>query len=172
MTAGDEVRGRILAPGLVLAPLERRHIEQVRLIRNDDRIRPWFRYSGIVEPEDQERWYDDYSAADDDRMWVLVDDEDRVLGAAALYSIDREVGDAEFGRLMAHPDLGRGRGLGRLLTAALLDEAAALGLRHVRLVVKKDNAAARSIYESVGYVVAQASCEPDEIAMIATVTRP
>lgn len=158
-------QARELRDGLRLEPLGPQHIEAVRLIRNDDRVRVGFRNSGVVAPEDQAAWFARYDADDSDRMWVVVDADGTVLGAAALYGIGG--GEAEFGRLMVHPDLGRGRGLGLLLTSALLDEAQVLGLTRVRLVVKSDNMPARTVYERAGYVVADIDREPDELGMVA-----
>lgn len=162
--------GRDVGSGLRLEPLQHQHIEQVRLLRNDDRVRGGFRFSGVIDPEQQEGWFARYVQADDDRMWVLVDGEGTVLGAAALYDMDDL--EAEFGRLMVHPDLGRGRGLGLLLTRALLDEARDLGLSRVRLVVKADNLPARTVYERAGYVEADVAHEPDEIGMVVGLRGP
>ena len=46
----------------------------------------------------------------------------------------------------------RGRGLGRAVTRALIAEAVRLGARHVALQVEEDNAVARSLYASEGFV--------------------
>ncbi len=47
----------------------------------------------------------------------------------------------------------RGRGLGRALMEAAIDEAAARGARRLRLRVLGPNAAARALYESCGFEV-------------------
>ena len=48
----------------------------------------------------------------------------------------------------------RGRGVGRSLTRAVLDEADATALRELRLTVLPDNTGAIRLYESLGFVSA------------------
>ncbi|KUI11902.1 GCN5 family acetyltransferase [Mycobacterium sp. GA-1285] len=66
----------------------------------------------------------------------------------------------------------RGRGLARRLVAAALDWARTSNVHTVRLRVATDNAAARQVYESVGFSVAddQTTSAPTELAMSLSVS--
>jgi RimJ/RimL family protein N-acetyltransferase len=61
----------------------------------------------------------------------------------------------------------RGRGLAKQLVAAALDWARSSNVHTVRLRVATDNAAARQVYESIGFTVAedQTTSIADELAM-------
>lgn len=61
----------------------------------------------------------------------------------------------------------RGRGWARRLVAAAIDWARTSHVQTVKLRVALDNAAARGIYESLGFVVAddQSACKREELAM-------
>ncbi len=66
----------------------------------------------------------------------------------------------------------RGRGLAKQLVAAALDWARHSNVHTVRLRVATDNAAARQVYESVGFTVAHDQTTPvaDELAMSLSVS--
>ncbi|WP_326546883.1 GNAT family N-acetyltransferase [Mycolicibacterium sp. ND9-15] len=66
----------------------------------------------------------------------------------------------------------RGRGLARLLVAAALEWARTSQVRTVRLRVATDNAAARGVYESLGFAVAddQTASMHAELAMSLSVS--
>lgn len=95
--------------------------------------------------------------------WVLVDRLDRVVAFGVLAGLDRP--DAvEIRRMVVAPE-GRGQGLGRLLVQGLLEHALAdPGVRRVWLDVSADNARARSLYRSMGFVEKQA---PDGASLLA-----
>jgi putative acetyltransferase len=82
-----------------------------------------------------------------DAVWV-VEDGDRVVGSVAM----RAVGDgaAELKRMYLGRDR-RGRGLGRRLLDHALGWAREGGLAAVTLDTTAEMAAARSLYESVGF---------------------
>jgi ribosomal protein S18 acetylase RimI-like enzyme len=67
-------------------------------------------------------------------------------GEPSLFVLDVEV-DAEL----------RGRGLGRAIMAAVVDEAVTLGVDRVGLTVWAGNDVARSLYESLGFRAASTS---------------
>jgi ribosomal protein S18 acetylase RimI-like enzyme len=58
---------------------------------------------------------------------------------------------AEVTKVMAHPDA-RGLGLGRLVTAAVIDHAADAGIETLHLGVRGNNHLAVAIYEDLGFV--------------------
>lgn len=82
-------------------------------------------------------------------LGVLEDDAGRVLGYALLLVHARRR-DARLYSIAVVPSL-RGRGAGRALVNWALDRAAWRGAEGLRLEVRADNAAARSMYESMGF---------------------
>ena len=91
------------------------------------------------------------------RLFLAIDDEDRVAGCIALRSIGPGV--CEMKRLFVRPAY-RGQRLGRLLIDKLIDEARAIGYTHMRLDTLPglmDNAIA--LYRSIGFVEIGPYCE-------------
>jgi GNAT superfamily N-acetyltransferase len=82
-----------------------------------------------------------------DAVWV-VEDGDRVVGSVAIRAACD--GEAELKRMYLVPDR-RGRGLGRRLLERALEWARDGGLATVTLDTTEEMAAARSLYESVGF---------------------
>ena len=75
--------------------------------------------------------------------------EERELAAAAgTHLVSRDEGAAAIGNIYTRRDR-RGRGLGRLVTTAVMREL--VGIETVGLNVRADNGAALSLYESLGF---------------------
>jgi ribosomal protein S18 acetylase RimI-like enzyme len=72
-----------------------------------------------------------------------------LVAAAGTHLLAREEGAATIGNVYTRHDR-RGRGLGRLVTSAVLGEIA--GVETIGLNVRADNAAALHLYESLGFV--------------------
>ena len=82
--------------------------------------------------------------------WYVVDDEaGRLVGYAGLRAV-AGAKDADI-QTIAIADVSRGRGRGRSLLRALLEEAARRGVGHVFLEVRADNPVAQSLYTSEGF---------------------
>lgn len=86
------------------------------------------------------------------RVWLMLDG-DEAIGYVALclgYSLEfygREAIVDELYVVASH----RGRGVGRRALALVEDEARALGVRALHLVVERGNAPAQALYRRVGY---------------------
>ena len=72
-----------------------------------------------------------------------------LVAAAGTHVLAREEGAAAIGNIYTRRDR-RGRGLGRLVTSAVLADLA--GVQTIGLNVRSDNDAARHLYESLGFV--------------------
>lgn len=72
-----------------------------------------------------------------------------LVAAAGTHLVAREEGAAAIGNVYTRRDR-RGRGLGRLVTSAVLSELA--GIETIGLNVRASNEAARRLYESLGFV--------------------
>lgn len=82
--------------------------------------------------------------------WYIVDDEaGRIVGYAGLRAV-KNATHADV-QTIALAEAARGRGRGRALLRALLDEASRRGVTQVFLEVRADNPVAQSLYVSEGF---------------------
>lgn len=101
--------------------------------------------------EGGQAWHEKALTDPDMEHWVLVDRLDRVLAFGILAGLSRP-DTVEIRRMVVAPE-GRGQGLGRLLLRQLLEHAlGAPEVRRVWLDVSADNAGARKLYRSMGFV--------------------
>ena len=78
---------------------------------------------------------------------------EQFIGAVALYDIDGETRQAEFGRLMIDREAAGRRGLGYDATVCACEFGfARLGLQRIYLDVYADNIAAVKTYEKAGFI--------------------
>lgn len=82
--------------------------------------------------------------------FLLLIDQENVIGAIGLTMIDKENGIGEIKRFNVL-SLFQGKGYGRLLMAHLLREAAAKGLQKLRLDTTKKSTKAISLYHKFGF---------------------
>ncbi|HEX5012680.1 MAG TPA: GNAT family N-acetyltransferase [Candidatus Limnocylindrales bacterium] len=126
----------------------------LRWVTSDDEAADWASLPARPASSDIfRRWH----AEDGVRPFILEAD-----GRAAAYGEiweDPDEDEAELARLIVDPAL-RGRGVGRRLAQALLDEARRLGWVNVWLRVVPDNAPALRTYAAAGF----ARATPDEEA--------
>ncbi|NYF15591.1 ribosomal-protein-alanine acetyltransferase [Microbacterium sp. AK009] len=97
-------------------------------------------------------WSDDVMRAElaSPHTWYVVAEEDeRLVGYAGLRAPEGSR-DADV-QTIALDETVRGRGLGREIFRALLDEAGRRGVSEVFLDVRDDNAPAQSLYTSEGF---------------------
>ena len=91
------------------------------------------------------------------------------LVAYAAVSVNRAAGELEIYNIAVHPDERR-QGLAKRLTGLVLETARALGLERALLEVREGNAAARALYEGLGFKECGRRrayySEPDEDAVL------
>lgn len=86
-------------------------------------------------------------AQGDSRTYVVLTEDDDVVGYAGLAAMPDEAYVQTIGVAPAH----QRKGLGATLLQALLDDAGTRGLHRVGLEVRVDNAAAIALYERFGF---------------------
>jgi ribosomal protein S18 acetylase RimI-like enzyme len=111
---------------------------------------------GVPSLAETTAWLDDILAAvaaGQARLAVvLLDGRIEALGRWVRYEKPTVAINADVQQVMVHP-AGRGRGLARLVVAALVADARSAGIETLTLDVRGNNHAAMALYESVGFVV-------------------
>lgn len=99
---------------VIMKPLTREYIEELRLLRNRDDIRQWFINSNVVTKEEQEEWFEKYLIKPNDYMFVVFEKKNPnvFIGSWAAYNFSDDGKCFEVGRRMIHYDKVSERGLG------------------------------------------------------------
>jgi ribosomal-protein-alanine N-acetyltransferase len=82
------------------------------------------------------------------RYLVAVDDDGTVVGYAGAWMIFEEAHITNIAIAQAH----RGKGIGLILTKALLQYAANLGVQYMTLEVRRSNLIAQGMYRQLGFI--------------------
>lgn len=94
------------------------------------------------------QFWSELARVPESRWYVLAREEGRVVGYAGLFQAGPEA-DVQ---TVAVAGAAQGRGLGRLLVTALVEAAEARGAQVLHLEVRADNAAARRLYDGLGFL--------------------
>lgn len=107
---------------VILKPIKRGDIEQVRVLRNNPQIRRWFNYSEEISKENQLKWYEKYLSDPTDYMYAvfLRNDPSKLIGTYASYNLDLAKRTIEVGRLMVDSQNISERGLGYDIVGAAI----------------------------------------------------
>lgn len=138
-----------------LRAVEPGDLEFTRLTRSDPEV-----FLGTLgrrfptTPDGEERWYESLGNGrfPTSAVWCIVDGSGDKVGLVQLDEIDWIHRTTWFGIWVAPTAAGRGHGR-RATESALTRAYEMFELRQVRLQVLADNHAARSIYDSLGFVV-------------------
>lgn len=79
-----------------LDTIDRDDIEMLRMYRNEYSIWKWCRQNNLISIKDQNEWYDEIAHDKTIRMYSIVNQENQVVGACGLTSIDLLNRHAEF----------------------------------------------------------------------------
>ena len=134
-----------------LRPIERADIDMLRLWRNRDDARKWFKDTQRVEAAQQLRWYDRYLSRSDDIMFAVTSNSVSV-GFVAIYDADEATQSAEIGRFLVCPDH---QGQGHMFHACRLVIQTCrevLALSYLRLSVHNENIRAIALYRRHGFI--------------------
>ena len=123
----------------------------------------------IMTPADADRlaaFYDRHNPRHVFSPWMLehpfiaVVEQGEILAGAGVLALSKRLGWALIGNFLTRPDW-RGRGLARRVGETLLAALKRNGIDHAALVTTDDNAAARSVYRDLGFILAEARVELD-----------
>lgn len=139
--------GRIL-----LRPLEKRDIEELRILRNQNRY--FFHKTNYITPEQQEEWFAQYLTKENDIMFVIeyLCNPGKFMGAIALYNIDKKLKIAEFGRVVVNKNLKKGIGTEAVIAVCSI-AFEFLELKRVTAEVLKTNYQASRAYAHAGCII-------------------
>jgi RimJ/RimL family protein N-acetyltransferase len=136
-----------------LEPLGAAHLGAVAAMLSDPDV---LRFTRVPEPtpaDFPQQWLAIYEQGRRDgtrEAFAVLDGDDRFVGVALAFGIDRAEAEAELGYIVA-PEA-RGRGIGAALLRALTDWAfRATNVERIRLVVDVENPASLRIAERAGY---------------------
>jgi diamine N-acetyltransferase len=149
--------------GVRLRLLEKTDLEKTLSLRNASRR--WFLNSNSLSMATHRSWFEQYIDRDDDFLFIveLLSEEIEPVGQIALYRINWEKQEAEFGRLVIDEHF-RQKGIAQKATGLLLEYARSmLGMKRIYLEVLKSNLPAISLYKKYGFV--QTAAQGDEILM-------
>ena len=141
----------IMGNGITLRRLERGDLTQIREWLCDPELRVLIGATGAMSEDDAENWFARVDA-DPSRIWyVIVTDDDRVIGEAGLLRLVPEWRTTDMTVIVGEKDQ-RGKGFGSEAGRLLLDLAFNyLGLHRVAIGVVGFNEAALSFWKKLGF---------------------
>ena len=152
---------------VTLLPLEQTDIEQLRVLRNQER--QYFNTTNEITEEGQKRWYASYLEKNDDIMFKVVKTEDKneFIGAIAVYDINYEDGTAEVGRTVIDKVKAPEKGIGIDATKAVcLFTLDVLKIKKIVATVLKSNERIIKVDTRAGfYIVGEADDDSYAIEM-------
>ncbi|MDP4133925.1 MAG: ribosomal protein S18-alanine N-acetyltransferase [Bacillota bacterium] len=80
--------------------------------------------------------------------YFVAEEDNKIIGFGGFYFF---IDESEIVRIAVHKD-NRGRGCGRAILIAMVDEAKSLGAKNIFLEVRESNVVARKLYESMGFI--------------------
>jgi RimJ/RimL family protein N-acetyltransferase len=119
--------------------------------RMDPSSRPMFRSMELVPFEAHEKFFARYFAPENADHWFVIEVQGQPVGAICLFASTGEPAQAEWGRLLVVPEE-RGKGYARRSLELLIEHARRTGVQRLTCEVLAGNAAAETLYASLGFV--------------------
>lgn len=141
----------LLEDKVLLKPMSYDECQKYRKLRNKEDIRDCFVYKDFISREAQYIWYKKYLKLDNDCMFSIYYDG-MFVGGNAIYNINFEKKEAEYGRLLLNQATVKRKGLGKVVTKlACIIAKQSLGLKRLYLHVYANNLPAIKVYKYVGF---------------------
>lgn len=145
---------RCIYKKILLRPLEKKDIEELRVLRNKNQ--QFFFNSSEISKESQEKWFEKYLTKNNDYMFAveLVDKPGEFIGAIAIYDIDEKTGIAECGRTVLDKEKAPIKGIGTNVTVAACNLAfTQIGIKKIIAEILKSNERILKVDTRAGFVV-------------------
>lgn len=148
----DDVGALALARGnVLLRPVEAEDTERILAWRADPVVAAQMFSETAPSRAEHETWLANLQLRTD-RLWYVILEDGKPVGNISLTAIDFGAKRAEYGVLLGEASA-RGKGVAEEASRIVLDLAfGALGLETVGLELFADNAAARKLYDRLGFV--------------------
>ena len=121
---------------LLIKPLTEKYVDQVCLLEEEAFSMPWHRESFLEMILNKDACY----------LVGIINEE--VIASCGLRNI---VGDGEITNVVTSVGM-RGKGIGKQMLLKLMEEGMKMGVEAFTLEVRKSNAAAIHLYESIGFM--------------------
>jgi len=139
--------------GIILRRPELKDVDRLYSYKNDwEVIKGLGGFSSGYSLSDIEDWVEYHRKKSDEVLWAIAEkDNDQCIGHVGLYDIDHRVRSAEFAIMIGEKSFW-GKGLGKTITAAVLDYGfEQLNLHRIYLSVLSANERALCLYEKLGF---------------------
>ncbi len=136
-----------------LVSVREEYIFKIMKWKNDESIRKWFLSNGGIDEEQQRIWFNRYKERQDDIMFIIkVKEDGEIIGSVALYSIDFEEKNCEFGRMAIGEWQYLGKGYAKEAIKIICRYAfEKLKMKNIYLEVLNSNERAIKLYEKIGF---------------------
>lgn len=137
-----------------IRPLEHEDIEKLRVWRNDKEKTKFLRDIGIITPQMQNRWFENYLKRSDEVIFAIeeIRELNRVVGSLSLYDFIDDI--AEIGKIQIGDTQANGKGIGRVsLVMAMLIGFQKLGLNKIIASVNPENVSAYKNDIKIGFEI-------------------
>lgn len=114
----------------------------------------WFNTSDTILLADHLNWFAHYQQKTNDFVFIVQDQQANRVGQAAVYNIDWEKKNGEFGRFLVNPDFAGKSYMKKSARAMVALCGEQLQLSSLYLQVKPHNERAIHIYQSIGFTLA------------------
>lgn len=120
--------------------------------------RAWFNDSQSIELSDHLAWSEKYQKKDNDFVFIALNKHQDKVGQAAVYNINWQEKQGEFGRFLVNPAFASQRYMKTTCQAMLTLCQRILGLDVLYLEVKPENKKAIHIYQAAGFIIVKKQC--------------
>lgn len=139
---------------MMLLPLNKEHIENLRNWRNDKTKTRFLRKIDYITKEKQLLWFQKYREDETQIAFTIYENEKlkRIVGSVSLYNINLNKGTSEVGRIQIGDSEAHGIGLGKnSLLGAIKVAFQCLEIQKIEASIHKDNIASHKNSMKIGF---------------------
>lgn len=141
----------LFAENLIIRIMEKKDIEQARLLHNDPSVLSFLTDVNFVSEAEQEVWFTSMSLSKTARRYVIETSESEFVGVFRLDALDFKNSSAMVGLDIVKDK--RGNGYAKIIMRTFFDYLfGSLGLQRLGLVTLETNEVAINLYKSLGFL--------------------